>query len=87
MGSLADLAGSNGVPLSDIGRNRYVPPPQADINGPIDEQALAYYLARMGPVYPPLNFPINQEALATFPESQNVEDRRGLYRRFFPVRR
>lgn len=71
--------------LQDVGSN--VPPmaARADINGPIDEEALQYYLKRMGPVYPELAegiaSRINPEAwtaaLESMPQSINIDDRRG----------
>ncbi len=80
---LVDLASVDGVPLSSIGSRPYVPPPRADINGPIDPEALAAYLARVGQIYPPL-FPVNQAAwdaaVQRMPESLNIEDWRGLSR-------
>jgi hypothetical protein len=71
--------------LQDVGSDRYVAPPQADINGPIDEEALQYYLKRMGPIYPELAEGIASKikpeawaaALEAMPQSINVEDRRG----------
>ena len=84
MGDLARLASSNGIPLSDIGRYRPAPVPQADMNGPIDPELVKAYLARTGMVYPPL-FAVNQQAweaaLANMPESLNIEDRRGINRK------
>ena len=84
MGELDRLASSDSIPLSDIGRYRPAPVPQADINAPIDEEKLKAYLAAMGPVYPPL-FPINQQAwqaaLAEWPSSINIDDRRGINRK------
>ena len=80
MGDLERLASSNGIPLSDIGRYRPAPAPQADMNGPIDPELLKFYLDRLGQQYPPL-FPVNQAAweaaLNKMPESLNIEDRRG----------
>jgi hypothetical protein len=68
--------------LQDVGSSRGVfSAPQADINGPIDPEALAFYMKRMGPVYPTMNFPINQEALEAMPQSTNIEDRRGRVRK------
>lgn len=84
MGDLWRLAGSNGVPLSDIGRYPYVPPPQADVNAPIDPAEVARYLAMVGQQYPQL-FAVNQPAwdaaVERMPESLNVEDRRGINRK------
>lgn len=80
-GGLADQLGTG-----DIGSQPYVPPPRADINGPIDPAAVQSYLARTGQIYPTTLPKVNPQAWDKFiesrPNSLNVEDRRtGAQRR------
>lgn len=84
MNELWRLASTNGVPLSSIGSRPYIPPPQADPNGPMPSiEDIQRYLALTGMVYPQLfeaGYPINREifsqAVESWPMSRNVEDRR-----------
>lgn len=82
-GDRAQLVPVTGQTLgaNDIGRNLPPPAPQADINGPIDPEAVKAYLARTGQIYPPLFHPQpgSMDAfIAHSPRSRNVEDRRPL---------